>query len=64
MWKYTGNGWYPGIPARDLSDEEVRALGVEALLRASTTYERVPAADARPAATASAADKGKESSEG
>lgn len=27
MLKYVGGGFYAGVPARDLSDEEVEALG-------------------------------------
>lgn len=27
MYTYNGGGYIPGIPARDLSDEEVEALG-------------------------------------
>ena len=32
MLKYIGNGFIPGIPARDLNDEEVKKYGGEKLL--------------------------------
>lgn len=43
MLIYTGGGWggtLPGIPARDLSDEEVQEHGGEAALLASGLYAR------------------------
>ena len=38
MWKYTGKGFVPGVPARDLTDEEMKTYRVEE----SGLYERVP----------------------
>lgn len=38
MWKYLGPGFLPGVPARDLSDEEAESYGVEN----SGLYERDP----------------------
>ena len=29
MWKYNGNGFIVGIPARDLSDEEAKKIGID-----------------------------------
>jgi hypothetical protein len=40
-WKYVGNGEFiPGIPARDLSDKEVKELEVEADVEASDLYKK------------------------
>lgn len=39
--KYVGKAWLPGIPARDLSDEEVKKHGAERLLK-SGLYEKYP----------------------
>jgi hypothetical protein len=40
-WKYVGNGRFiPGIPARDLSDKEVKQLKVEADVEASDLYKK------------------------
>ena len=36
MWKYIGPGWLPGVPARDLTDDEMKQYKVEA----SGLYER------------------------
>lgn len=42
MLKYVGNGAsLPGVPARDLTDEEVEALGGEEKLIATGLYARV-----------------------
>lgn len=32
MLKYIGNGWLKGVPARDLTDEEVKEYGKKRLL--------------------------------
>ncbi len=40
MLRYAGGGFLPGVPARDLTDEEVRAHG-ESFLIASGFYLRV-----------------------
>lgn len=41
-WKYVGEGAFlPGVPARDISDEEARERGIEATLKASSIYRRV-----------------------
>lgn len=38
--KYIGNGeFYPGIPARDLSDEEVAHYGLKVLLKTGLYIE-------------------------
>lgn len=43
--KYVGGGFLPGVPARDLSAEEVEEYGGAALLLASGLYvEEKPAA--------------------
>jgi hypothetical protein len=41
-WKYVGDGdeFIPGIPARDLSDAEVKDLGVSEDVEASPLYEK------------------------
>ncbi len=41
MLKYVGDGsWLSGIPARDLTDEEVEIYGGEAFLTRSGLYRR------------------------
>jgi hypothetical protein len=32
MYRYVGNGWIHGVPARDLSDEEAKKYGIRQLL--------------------------------
>ena len=39
MFRYVGNGFIPGIPARDLTDEEVSRYGSKRLLD-SGLYEK------------------------
>ncbi len=39
MLKYIGQGFLPGVPARDLSDDEVEQCGGEEALIASGLYE-------------------------
>lgn len=41
-WKYLGDGsqFIPGIPARDLSDNEVKELDVKVDVEASDLYKR------------------------
>ena len=40
-WKYVGDGAFiPGIPARDLSDKEVKELGVQADVETSDLYKK------------------------
>ena len=41
--KYIGQAFIQGIPARDLSDEEVEEYGGEAFLVGSGLYEKVEA---------------------
>lgn len=41
MLKYNGAGYYPGIPTRDLTDEEVEKYGGEEFLLALKIYEKV-----------------------
>jgi len=44
MWKYLGGGFLPPLPARDLSDQEAKALGLEKVKK-SNLYKHVnPAA--------------------
>ena len=38
--KYKGGGFFVGIPARDLTDEEVKKYGGEAYLLTLGLYER------------------------
>ena len=40
MLKYNGNGFLPGIPARDLTDDEVKELGGEKKLLATGLYSK------------------------
>ena len=40
MLIYKGNGFLPGIPARDLTDEEVKEHGGEKKLLATGLYEK------------------------
>lgn len=42
MWKYLGGGFIPGVPARDLTDDEARGYGLD-LLKASGLYEEMKA---------------------
>ena len=55
-WKYLGDGsqFIPGIPAKDLSDNEVKELHVEADVEASDLYKREAAGKKK------SADGGKE----
>jgi hypothetical protein len=39
MWIYKGKSWLPGVPARDLTDAEMKEYQVES----SGLYERAPA---------------------
>lgn len=44
MWKFLGhNEFVPGVPARDLTDEEVERRGIAHLVEASPLYELVEA---------------------
>jgi len=46
MLKYIGKGsWFPGIPARDLSEEEVKRLGGEKAILATGLYEKEKASE-------------------
>ena len=40
MLKYVGNGWIHGVPARDLSDEEVKRYGKKRLLDSGLYIEK------------------------
>ena len=40
MLKYNGKGFYPGIPARDLTDEEVKKYGGVKFLTELGIYEK------------------------
>ncbi|MGW8250655.1 MAG: hypothetical protein ACWGO1_08430 [Anaerolineales bacterium] len=40
MLKYIGHGFIPGIPARDLSDDEVRKYGGEKALLSTGLFEK------------------------
>ena len=39
--KYVGNGFLPGVPAKDLTPEQVELYGGEKALLASGLYERI-----------------------
>jgi len=41
VYKYIGNGFVPGIPARDLTEEEAEEVGVD-LVEASKLYKHIP----------------------
>jgi hypothetical protein len=49
MLKYSGDGFLVGVPARDLTDEEVKAAGGEKRLLASGLYVK-PEAPKEPKA--------------
>jgi len=41
IWKWLGKDEFvPGVPARDLSEEEVESRGVKALVEQSVLYKR------------------------
>lgn len=42
MLKYNGKGYYPGVPTRDLTDEEVEKYGGEKFLLSLNIYEKEP----------------------
>jgi hypothetical protein len=43
-WKYVGNGdFIPGVPARDLSDKEVKELDIQEAVEASALYKKTTA---------------------
>jgi hypothetical protein len=42
MLKYVGNGWIDGVPARDLSDEEVKSYGKKRLVESGLYIEIKP----------------------
>jgi hypothetical protein len=50
-WKYLGDGsqFIPGIPAKDLSDNEVKELQAEADVEASDLYKRESTGRKKPA---------------
>ena len=48
MLKYIGKGFFPGIPAKDLTDEEVTQFGGEEYLVGTGLY--IPAKKAPPQA--------------
>jgi hypothetical protein len=40
-WKYVGDGAFiPGVPAKDLSDKEVRELNIQEAVEASDLYKK------------------------
>lgn len=39
MLKYAGDGFLPGVPARDLTDSEVKKYGKERLLKSGIFFE-------------------------
>jgi hypothetical protein len=50
VWKYEGEGAYlPGIPARDISDEEAQERGIVETLKQSTIYRHAPDRPEKPA---------------
>lgn len=46
-WKYKGGGFIPNVPARDLTDDEAKACGLD-LLKASGLYEEEKREKPRP----------------
>ena len=49
-WTYVGKGAFiPGVPARDLSDNEVKELDVKADVEASDLYKRESASKKKSA---------------
>ena len=40
-WKYLGGGYVPGIPARDLTQDEAEVIGNE-LIKKSGLYQLMP----------------------
>ena len=50
MLKYNGAGYYPGVPTRDLTDEEVEKYGGEEFLLSihPQIYEKVNKPDKKP----------------
>lgn len=40
MWKYLGGAFLPGIPARDLTDEEAKKYGLEKVKK-SNLYKHI-----------------------
>lgn len=40
MYKYLGGGFLPGVPARDLTDEEARQYGIKKISK-SNLYKHV-----------------------
>ncbi len=42
MLKYIGDGWLDGVPARDLSDEEVKQFGKKRLIESGLYIEIKP----------------------
>lgn len=60
MWRYRGEGWFAGIPMRDMTDEEFRAAEqIEPGLKVSGVYEHVADSEhPRLAARAEAAAEG------
>jgi hypothetical protein len=40
MLKYIGDGFIPGVPARDLTDEEVEKCGGEEFLLSTGLYKK------------------------
>lgn len=57
--RYTGDGFMPGVPARDLTEDEVKEHGGLRLLLATGLYERVeePPADKTEKAASKKAGK-------
>lgn len=63
MLRYTGGGYggfLPGVPARDLSDEEVEALGGEKALLKTGLYEKLPKGAEHKARLGGQENKGQE----
>ena len=59
MWKYLGDGYLPGIPARDIEEEEAEANGWVETLKLSKIYKHV-SGDGQGSATAQGAKPKKE----
>lgn len=58
MLKYIGNGAFsPGVPARDLTDDEVKEYGGVVVLVKTGLYERVKTKEVKPIKKASGTRK-------
>lgn len=49
MLKYRGPGFLPGVPARDMKDDEVKKYNYHRLIASGLYYDPKPQAESRPA---------------